>query len=68
MLGQAIPSAFGRFRAAETMILAIVRKNNYMSHYAYIIESFGLGQARLDCLFLAGFHTILADSKEMVGI
>jgi hypothetical protein len=50
------------------MILAIVRKNNYMSHYAYIIESFGLGQARLDCLFLAGFHTILADSKEMVGI
>ncbi|HRY12887.1 MAG TPA: hypothetical protein P5309_04845, partial [Syntrophomonadaceae bacterium] len=52
----------------NNMILAIVRKNNYMSHYAYIIESFGLGQARLDCLFLAGFHTILADSKEMVGI
>ena len=39
-----------------------------MSNYACIIESFGLGQAKLDFCALAVCHSILADSEEMVGI
>ena len=39
-----------------------------MSDCAIIVESFGLGQAKPDFFALAGFHTILADSAEMVGI
>jgi len=39
-----------------------------MSNCAYIMESFGLGQAKLDFCALVVFHSILADSEGMVGI
>ncbi len=39
-----------------------------MSDYAIVIESFEIGQAKRELFAMAGFHTILADSDEMVGI